>query len=107
MNVWLGICVCMFVCVSAYWKTSLGIWVKTANLKIKEQQTFFPKTQKAKKKKKKKAKKPKTQKVNILFWGHVISVNIIQLCFCTTKPVIDNAELNWLAVLFNKTLLTK
>lgn len=79
--------------------------VKTANLKIKEQQTFFPKTQKAKKKKK--AKKPKTQKVNILFCGHVVSVNIIQLCFCTTKPVIDNAELNWLAVLFNKTLLTK
>ena len=33
---------------------------KTANLKIKEQQTFFPKTQKAKKKKK---KKPKNQKL--------------------------------------------
>ena len=32
---------------------------KTANLKIKEQQTFFPKTQKAKKKKKKKAKEKK------------------------------------------------
>ena len=42
-------------------KTSLGIQVKTTNLKIKEQKTFLPKTQKVEKKK----NKP-TQKVNIL-----------------------------------------
>lgn len=60
MVVWLGICVCLCVYVHVSTrKTSLGIQVKTANLKIKEQQTFLPTTQKVK-------KQNKTQKVNTL-----------------------------------------